>query len=397
MPVSSSRLRVATVVRWSVTRTSPQTKLIIGQVLYEILKIDMGKKLGIKQLIGISLFSGAGGLDLGATKAGLKIRQCIEFDPDSCETLRINHQFSNVEILEEDIREVDFTAQKEKLPSKGIDKRIVIGGPPCQPFSKNSYWVKNENRNVDRDPRNLISEFIRCVDEIEADAFILENVESIKHPTNKHMIDFIMAAGESMNYGVSYFTLNAADYGVPQKRKRVFFVGIKNSKPITEIPLKTHTSANSKDLFSNLPTHLGVGEFIKPFEGNEFFESQEDASNGTYFEELKNVPPGNNYTTLSKLQNYQGRTFKSGSRFWNFLFKLHTENPSITIAAQPGPWVGPFHWTNRRLRVPEIAAIQTFPKNYKFYGNRRSVQKQIGNAVPSLLGHHVTNFLMERL
>ena len=92
----------------------------------------------------------------------------------------------------------------------------------------------------------------------------------------------------------------------------------------------------------------GVGEFIKPFEGDEFFESQEDASNGTYFEELKNVPPGNNYMALSKLQNYQGKTFKSGSRFWNFLFKLHTENPSITIAAQPGPWVGPFHWTNRK-------------------------------------------------
>ncbi len=348
-------------------------------------------------MIGISLFSGAGGLDIGATKSGLKISQCVEFDPDSCETLRMNHQFSDVEILQQDIREVDFIAQKEKLPSKGIDKRIVIGGPPCQPFSKNSYWIRNENRDVDSDPRNLISEFIRCICEIEADAFILENVESIKHPTNRHMIDYIMAAGEGLNYGVSYFTLTAADYGVPQKRKRVFFIGIKNSKPISDVPLKTHISTIAPDLFLNLPGHPGVGEFVKPFEDKKFFESQEDASLGTYYEELKNVPPGNNYTALNKLENYEGRKFKSGSRFWNFLFKLHPDNPSITIAAQPGPWVGPFHWTNRRLRVPEIAAIQTFPEKYKFYGNRRSVQKQIGNAVPSLLGYHVTKFLLERL
>ena len=71
--------------------------------------------------------------------------------------------------------------------------------------------------------------------------------------------------------------------------------------------------------------------------------------------------------------------------------------PSWTIAAQPGPWIGPFHWDNRRLRVPEIAAIQTFPKNYKFYGNRRSVQKQIGNAVPPLLGKAMVSFLANNL
>lgn len=348
-------------------------------------------------MIGISLFSGAGGLDLGASQSGLRIKHCIEFDSDSCETLRLNHQFTDTQILQKDILEVDFRALGENLPSKGMEKRIVIGGPPCQPFSKNSYWVKNENRNVDNDPRNLISEFIRCVDEIDADAFILENVESIKHPTNRHMIDYILAAGEHLNYGVSYFTLNAADFGVPQRRKRVFFIGKKNAKPITDVPSKTHSSAGSDDLFSNLPKHLGVGKFIEPFAGEEFAEKQEDASSGTYFEELKSVPPGTNYIALNKLDDYIGRKFKTGSRFWNFLYKLHPNDPSITIAAQPGPWVGPFHWTNRRLRVHEIAAIQTFPSDYKFFGNRRSVQKQIGNAVPSLLGRHVTNFLMERL
>ena len=71
--------------------------------------------------------------------------------------------------------------------------------------------------------------------------------------------------------------------------------------------------------------------------------------------------------------------------------------PSWTIAAQPGPWVGPFHWTNRRLRVPEISALQTFPEDYIFIGSRRSIQRQIGNAVPSLLAKEMVNFLIKQV
>jgi DNA (cytosine-5)-methyltransferase 1 len=100
--------------------------------------------------------------------------------------------------------------------------------------------------------------------------------------------------------------------------------------------------------------------------------------------------PGKNYLSLC---DGKKSNFIKNTRFWNFLLKLKPDLPSWTIAAQPGPWVGPFHWTNRRLRVPEIAAIQTFPKNYKFYGNRRSIQKQIGNAVPPLLGKAMINYL----
>lgn len=348
-------------------------------------------------MLGISLFSGAGGLDLGAISAGVKFKHIIEFDHDSCETLRANNHDLNTTVHEADIRTINFYSLRETLPARGKVKRIVIGGPPCQPFSKNSYWVKNENRDVNNDPRNLISEFIRCIDEIEADAFILENVESIKHPTNRHMIKYIMDAGQNLNFGVTHFTLNSADYGVPQKRKRVFFLGVKNRKPIDTIPIKTHSAEGTNDLFSNLPNHLGVGDFIKKFENDEFFEKQEVAREGTYFSELTNVLPGKNYMSLSKLESYSGRTFKSGSRFWNFLYKLHPDLPSITIAAQPGPWVGPFHWDNRRLRVPEIAAIQTFPSDYVFSGNRRSIQRQIGNAVPVKLGFHVTRFLLEHL
>ncbi|MGA0584720.1 MAG: DNA cytosine methyltransferase, partial [Castellaniella sp.] len=128
-----------------------------------------------------------------------------------------------------------------------------------------------------------------------------------------------------------------------------------------------------------------------------YFEPGEVVFGGTYDEELCSVPPGRNYIALGELEGYAGRVFRPGGRFWNFLYKLHPKQPSITIAAQPGPWVGPFHWENRRLRVPEAAAIQTFPRNYRFHGSRRSVQKQIGNAVPCLLGEAMVKHLLKHI
>ena len=104
-----------------------------------------------------------------------------------------------------------------------------------------------------------------------------------------------------------------------------------------------------------------------------------------------------NYKALTAWAGYPNPKFVADKRFWNFLLKLSPDQPSWTVCAQPGPWVGPFHWDNRRLRAPEVAAIQTFPKGYKFCGNRRSVQKQIGNAVPCLMGKAMIEYLKESL
>jgi DNA (cytosine-5)-methyltransferase 1 len=141
-----------------------------------------------------------------------------------------------------------------------------------------------------------------------------------------------------------------------------------------------------------------VGHFIEKYAGSKYFEEQEIAERGTYYRDLVAVPPGRNYLVLaSRTGKSTGHKFVTGKRFWNFLLKLHPDESSWTIPAHPGPWVGPFHWTNRRLRVPEIAAIQTFPEEYRFIGNRRSIQRQIGNAVPPLLGKAMVSFLLEQL
>ena len=340
----------------------------------------------------VSIFSGAGGLDVGAISAGAQILACVENEPDAAETLRLNNIGGHKSaILEEDIQDVDFTQWRDDSST------ILIGGPPCQPFSKNGYWVKNDNRLIEDDPRNMLGQFLRAVGELQPRGFLFENVESIRHPTNIATFQRFVAESRSLGYACTVYRANSADYGVPQKRKRVFVFGVRGAKLCIPEPRQTHGDPAKLDLMNGFDPHVGVGLFIKKYASNRYAEPQEDASQGTYYHELVHVPAGKNYIALSKLADYDGHTFRPGGRFWNFLHKLHPDKPSITIAAQPGPWVGPFHWDNRRLRVPEIAAIQTFPEGYKFAGNRRSIQRQIGNAVPCLLAEKMTTHLIENL
>ena len=219
------------------------------------------------------------------------------------------------------------------------------------------------------------------------------------HPSNKHAAEGITEITKHLGYEPQLLKLNACEYGVPQKRKRVFFLGTKGKFKSDGIKPthKDYTKKTNLDLVDNLPNFLGVKDFIKDFSDNEYKEKEEICDFGTYYEELKLIPPGGNYLYLTEKKGHKNPKFIYGTRFWNFLLKLHPELPSWTIAASPGPWVGPLHWDNRRLRVPEIAAIQTFPKAYKFQGKRRSIQKQIGNAVPPLLANKVLNHVQESL
>ena len=344
-----------------------------------------------KNIQAISLFSGAGGLDLGCKLNNIEVKVSVDNDFDSTETLKLNKEFSKTKILHQDVKNEKPEKLEEYLSNK---KTILIGGPPCQPFSKNGYWVKHENRKITKDPRNCISDFFHYVKKLNPDGFLIENVESILHPVNKHAVDNIIQSTKKLDYKFKMVRTNALDYGVPQKRKRVFFFGSKNDFSL-EDPKKTHFDPKKEDLFdSNLKPHETVGSHIKEFSNNKYREEQENAELGTFYKELMKVMPGKNYLSLC---DGKQSNFKKNTRFWNFLLKLKSDLPSWTIAAQPGPWVGPFHWDNRRLRVPEIAAIQTFPKDYKFFGNRRSIQKQIGNAVPPLLGKAMVNYLATNL
>lgn len=349
-----------------------------------------------KDIVSVSLFSGAGGLDIASFMAGVPVVSSTDFDADCIETLKQNDMFGHTKIIHGDLHGIESNVFKNIIKEGRNKKFIIIGGAPCQPFSRASYWVGNQMRRGINDPRAaLVDEYLRVVIDLNPDGFVFENVEGLLYSTHKIIVDrFLEIIGE-YGYKHKIVRANALDYGVAQKRKRLFIIGTKGDFK-TEEPIKTHGNPNLFESKGLLP-YVNVGKVITGFEGEEYFEPYEVTTGGTYYEDLCEVPPGMNYKALTAWAGHPNPKFIAAKRYWNFLLKLSPDMASWTITAQPGPWVGPFHWDNRRLRVPELAAIQSFPRGYKFYGSRRSIHKQIGNAVPPLMGKAMIEFLKESL
>lgn len=342
----------------------------------------------------IGFFSGAGGLDIGSQLAGAKVISSLDFDRDSVATMRSNPYFNHTTHIHNDIQRVSAVDYKKTISNNNPEKLILVGGPPCQPFSKAGYWKTHENRLGSEDPRNMIGQYLRMIEELNPDGFILENVESLLHPKNINAVEKLEEAIEKLGYYYIKFKANSADFGVPQKRKRVFFIASK--KMMMGEPIKTHGNAKDILLNKNLLPYERVIDWIGKYDDIKYSDDY-DSTEGKYFEDLLAVPPGQNYIALTEKRGYSNPKFIAGKRYWSFLLKLHPNLPSWTIIASPGHWEGPFHWTGRRLRLKELAAIQTFPEDYNFTGSRRSIQKQIGNAVPPLLGKAIVEFLIKNL
>ncbi len=362
----------------------------------------------------IGLFSGAGGLEIGATLAGGDVRLSVELDRIACETLRLNPTFHSGNVLEGDVSKLDGRSLRKLAGLSRRDACILVGGPPCQPFSKSSYWTDSgadsryrrarsrgessipkppqvtEARPDDR--RSLVQEYLRLIVESDAQGFLFENVTSISHPRNKIVLDQFIEEAQNAKFQTVLLKANAADYGVPQKRHRIVVLGLRGAKPL--LPTATHSENATGDLF-NLP-YVTVGEALADLSSDQYFESGEVVT-GRYAKELLAVPPGQNYKALSAWAGHPNPVFEAETRFWNFLLKLDPNLPSWTIQATPGPWVGPFHWESRRLRTVELAALQTFPREYTFAGTRRDKIRQIGNAVPALMAQRIIEPLVSTL
>lgn len=348
--------------------------------------MDKYDSVNASNVCALSFFSGCGGLDIGVQLGGAKVISSLDFEPVAVQTLKANPFFAHSTHECADIRDKKGADYSSLLKSHNPEKLIIVGGPPCQPFSKAGYWITNEKRKGINDERNMVYEYLRIIDEIRPDGIILENVESMLHPTNKAIVEHIEQRFVAMGYHVRRYLINALALGIPQKRKRViFFASLK--------PFKDDLTFLSEEEI----VKVNVLDWIGRFDSETLSESEETTKGKTYDFELSEVPPGHNYIALSARDGYPNPKFVANKRFWNFLLKLHPLQPSWTIAAQPGPWVGPFHWNNRRLRVREIASIQTFPMDYVFEGTRRAIQKQIGNAVPPLLGKAATEYLISQL
>lgn len=346
----------------------------------------------------IDLFAGAGGLSLGAGLAGADVRLLLDSDPASCATLRANSSWHDGVVLETDIADVTGRALRTAAGLGRRDPLLVIGGPPCQPFSKAAFWTdpggearyrraRAKGIVMKRPPspkahndkrRTLVQEFWRLVVEARADGFILENVPSILAPRNSRILKSLMSAASEAGFHVVVAKGNAVEFGVAQRRERVFVLGAKRQTPVA--PQPTHSSEPIRH--GRLRAAVTAGRVLERYSDKRYFEPEEVVV-GRWAKHLRTVPPGWNYKAHTAWGGHPRPTFETETRFWNFLLKLSPDLPSWTVPANPGPWVGPFHWDTRRLRTPELAALQGFPHNYEFTGSRRERVRQIGNAVPA--------------
>lgn len=346
----------------------------------------------------MSLFSGAGGLDLGAEDAGASVRVLVEPDANCVGTLRANRRyFPEAEILAKPLQDV---TTDELLAIAGLrrgEAALLVGGPPCQPFSKSGYWL-GERRLGMTDPRAaLLDEYVRVLRQARPEGFILENVPSLTHPAHRAAFDATVEQLAGEGYAVTWWRLNAADYGVPQSRVRIFIAGLRGRTPPTK-PVRTHR-------WSRKEIDDPAGLALMPAEtAGRWLRGLRDADAepgenpvGRWAEHLRAIPPGGNYKFHTSWAGHKRPTFVTETMFWTFLLKLSPLRPSWTIQASAGPWTGPFHWDSRRLRVPELAALQCFPADFVFEGSRRAVRRQIGNAVPSLLSSAVMSSVLGQI
>ena len=348
----------------------------------------------------ISLFSGAGGLDLGLEQAGFQTLAAVEWDHDSADNMEKNAStfFPELrEVLRADLYPLAGGAStgvttRDILKAAGLAGRerpdLLVGGPPCVAFSKAGFWLDWKRDGIDP-AASLLQAYTRVLAEARPRFFILENVYALtfnnkaSRPAFKRLLAEIEAAGYRCNWRV----LNAADYGVPQLRPRLFIVGARKGEKLPELPEPTHFGAWERRERQGGPLpHVTTGQALA---GLRTVPEQEETIRGQWGHLLADIPPGENYLFYTERRGHPNPIFEWRTRFWSFLLKLDPNRASPTIQAHPGPNVGPFHWENRRLRVPELRRLFTFPDDFEFVGKRASVQAQVGNSVPPLLARRV--------
>ncbi|MFC2039850.1 DNA cytosine methyltransferase [Chloroflexota bacterium] len=333
----------------------------------------------------VSLFSGAGGLEIGFKEAGFHTVFATDVWETSCDTHKQNEMADEVICI--DIKKIDFT----KLNKTYGQIDCVIGGPPCPPYSQTRHYLINKKGGLDDESTGFaIAEFLRAVKELQPRVYFFENVDGFAFKTYSEALKLLKRESEALGYNITYGVVNCANYGVPQTRKRFLCVGSKKDLPVFEFPPETHSDSEKNN--GKLPwvtCREAIGEFdnITPEE-----ELQRPGSKD--YDLFKNIPPGGNYLFYTAKRGHPNPVFKWKSRYWTFLLKLSPDRPSWTIQASFSNNQGPFHWRNRFLRIEETKRLQTFPDSYVITGSPKEQWRQVGNAVPPLMAHIVAKKIM---
>lgn len=319
----------------------------------------------------LSAFTGAGGLDLGLECAGFETIGVIERDRVARETIQLNRP--GWRILEPyDLLQLAPLLTPEALGLSRGELDILAGGPPCQPFSKAAQWTMRAMAGL-RDPRsNCLGALLVLIDRFLPKVVLIENVPGFAAGANS-AIPYLETALKAINrthatrYRLAWRRIDAADYGVPQRRHRAILIAARDGA-CPEWPTPTHTErpVRAYDAIGDLNSRAAV------------------RANGKWAELLPAIPEGKNYQWLTP-EGGGAPLFGRRTKFWSFLLKLAKDQPSWTLSAQPGPATGPFHWDNRPLTPQEMLRLQSFPRSWKLAGSLREQIRQAGNATPPLL------------
>lgn len=350
----------------------------------------------------ISLFSGAMGLDLGVEAAGFDVRVCVEMNKWAAQTIRKN---TDIPVIEKDINEVSTT---EILKAAGLTRRqitLVVGGPPCQAFS-----TAGKQRGLADFRGNVIIQYLRVISEIRPKYFILENVRGILSARlnvvpeeyseyegirniKGSVIYFLTEEFKKLGYSISYALLNAANYGVPEKRERVIILGHIGER--VPIPRPTHSEHGLHGTHKWVTLRDAIGD-LNQRENMRFVPLRPRS-----VEYMKMLKAGENWTDLLPeiAEKAMGKAYHLSGGKTGFLRRLSFDEPSPTLVTSPTmPATLLCHPTELRpLSVEEYARIQQFPDTWVFEGAVEEIYKQIGNAVPVGLGYAAGMQIMKHI
>lgn len=320
----------------------------------------------------IDLFSGAGGFSLGFEKAGFRNIFSIDIEPSFCETYKYN--FPNHQLIEKDICLLSDKEILELTKNKKVD--IIIGGPPCQGFS----IAGNIGRTFADDPRNkLFKEFVRVVKILKPTFFVMENVARLFTHNKGETRKEIIKSFEEIGYKVECKILNSADYGVPQIRNRIIFIGTLLDRKIEfPLPLKDKFITIKEAIYhyptlksgeaSHIPNHIAMEHSEQMLNKMSFISDGGD----------RNEIPAEFRPKSGDIRKY---------------IRYKSDEPSICIT---GDMRKVFHYEqNRALTVRELAAIQSFPDDFIFKGSTISQQQQVGNAVPPKMAEAIAQTIIK--
>jgi len=332
----------------------------------------------------LSLFTGAGGLDIGFHQEGFNIITCIELEGDFCKTLELNkgdYISEECEIINNGI---------EYFQPQSIAKKIdfIIGGPPCQSFSASGRRTGGASGLNDK-RGTLFEHYCRIISYFQPNGFLFENVRGLMGVNGGRAWSLIFDSFEALGYKLSYRLLDSALYGAPQHRERIILVGTKKDKFL--FPFPTHGPQSIKG-----QNYVTAGEALSNVGKNDVYNIPANGG-GKYDHLIPEIPPGSNYSYFTAELGHPNPVFAWRSKFSDFLYKADPKQPVKTLQANPGKYSGPFHWESRKMTVSELKRLQTFPDNYKFFGNYNKIVKQIGNSVVPVFGRKLAQAVKQQL